>query len=120
MAVTPTVDLENGKFDNAGNVKVATTATSGSLTDRSGSVTTGGTAQNAAAALTTRKYLYLENPYTATETLWFSTTATAVADSPSIALQPGDTWENPPHFCPTGAVSVIAATTGHKWTAREG
>jgi len=99
---------------------LTTAPISGALTDKSGTITTGGTAQTAAAANTSRKYLFIENPYTATETLWFSTVAAAVADSPSIALQPGDTWENPPHFCPTGAVSVIAATTGHKWTAREG
>lgn len=99
----------------------ATTITpiSGSLTDRSGTITTGGTAQNAAAALSTRKYLYIENPITATARLWFSTVATAVADSPSISLEPGQSWENPSHFCPTGAVSVIAATTGHKFTVRE-
>ncbi len=87
--------------------------------DRSGTITEGGTAQTAAAAKVTRRYLYIENPITATERLWFWTVATAVADSPSISREPGQSWENPAHFCPTGAVSVIAATTGHAWTARE-
>lgn len=97
-----------------------TITTSGALTDRSGTITLGGTAQNAAAALLTRKYLYIENPITATERLWFSTVAAAVQDSPSISLEPGQSYENPAHFCPTGAVSVIAATTAHKFTIREG
>jgi hypothetical protein len=106
---------EDGVID-PGSIPV--TPTSGALTDRSGTLTTGGTAQNAAAALATRKYLFVQNPSTAPGTLWFSTVTTAVQDSPSIELVPGASFESG-LFCPTGAVSVIAATTGHKWTARE-
>lgn len=98
---------------------IPTIPTSGALTDRSGTITAGGTAQNAAGALSTRKYLYIENPPNATERLWFSTNATAVADSPSIGLEAGQSFEYPAHFCPTAAVSVIAATTGHKFTVKE-
>ena len=39
--------------------------------------------------------------------------------SRSILLAAGKSWENPPHFCPTGLVSVIAATTGHAFTCKE-
>lgn len=95
-------------------------ANPGSLTNRSGTITSGGTAQNAAAALSTRVYFFLLNPATETEILWFSTVATAVAASPSIPLYPGQSFEFNGTFCPSGAVSVIAATTGHVWIGREG
>jgi len=91
----------------------------GTLTDRSGTITTGFTAQQAAAANTSRHYLFIQNPSTAPGSLWFSTVATAVAASPSIELVPGASYETG-SFVPTGAVSVIAATTGHAFTAREG
>lgn len=93
---------------------------SGALTDRSGTVTTGGTAQNAMVANASRKYLLLRNPLEETETLWFDLTATAVAASPSIRLDPGDTFVMEGSFVSTQALSIFAATTGHKWTAKEG
>lgn len=93
---------------------------SGTEIDRSGAIETGGTAEVAAIAKVDRQFLYIENPITATERLWFSTVDTAVADSPSISLEPGQSYEYPSSFCSTGAVSVIAATTGHKYTIREG
>jgi hypothetical protein len=95
-------------------------------TDRSGTITTGGTAQNAAAALATRRYLYVTNPFLKSdgsanpaEPLWVNFTGAANGGSGSIRLDPGGWWENPPHYCPTGAISVLAATTGHAWTAKE-
>lgn len=92
----------------------------GALTDRSGSITAGGTAQQLIAVNSARKYLFIRNPITATERLWFNFTTTAVADSPSIALDPGDTFVMEGTFVSTEAISVLAATTGHKITAKEG
>jgi hypothetical protein len=94
-------------------------APDGSLTDRSVTITTGGTAQEAAPANPNRVYLLVQNPTTSPGPVWFSTSTTAVADSPSIELQPGQSWESPASFCPTGAISVIAATTGAKVTIKE-
>ncbi len=91
----------------------------GTLTDKSGTITTGGAAQDAAAANTSRHYLFLQNPSTAPGSLWFSTVATAVAASPSIELVPGASYESG-MFCPTGAVSIIGATTGMAFVGREG
>lgn len=96
----------------------STAPISGALTDISGTLTAGGTAQSASTAKT-RKYLYIENPKTATERLWFSTVTTAVAASPSIPLDPGEWFCFEGSFVPNTAVSVIAATTGHAWTGRE-
>jgi hypothetical protein len=92
----------------------------GVLTDRSGTVTVGGTAQTLIAANTSRRYLLLRNPLIATEELWFNFTTTAVADSPSIRLDPGDTFVMEDMFVTTEAISVLGATTGHKITAKEG
>lgn len=107
-----------GSVSITGTVPVK--AQSGALTNRSGTITSGGVAQNAAAALATRVYLFLLNPATETEILWFSTVATAVAASPSIPLYPGQSFEMNGTFCSSGALSVIAATTGHVFISREG
>ena len=101
----------------SGDFAIKIFPTSTAPTNGSGSITTGGTAQNALSANSGRKYLFIQN--VSTGDLWFSSIATAVQDQPSIRLRPGDSYENPPHFCPTGAISVIGATTGQKFTARE-
>lgn len=127
------VDVGGGKFalgvsqvsgGSAGTVALdAATLTAlanrGALTDRSGTITTGGTAQNAMAANASRKYARITNPISATESLWVNDSGTATAASPSEELLPGDQYETN-GFAPTGAISVIAATTSHAFTAREG
>lgn len=92
-------------------------AVSGALTDRSGTITTGGVAQNAMAANTARKYARLKNPITATEDLYFSFTGTASASSDSL---PAGYEAVSRSFVPTGALSIYAATTGHAFVAEEG
>jgi hypothetical protein len=95
--------------------------------DRSGILTTGGVAQNAISALATRRYIYVENPFLKSDgttlnpafPIYINYTGSANIGAGSIRLDPGQWWENPAHFCPTGAISVIAATTGHAWTAKE-
>jgi hypothetical protein len=93
-------------------------------TDCSGSVTTGGTAQNALTAQTTLHGLTIMNIDT-TEPLWISFTTTAAASTAgSFPLQAATatTFASPGSFTtPNGfgtnhALSVIAATTGHKWS----
>ena len=76
-------------------------------------IAAGGTAEVALAAQTDRTYLEIQNPSTATEVLYFRTDGTAAADKTSRSLGIGESWWNPPGACPTGAVSVFAATTGH-------
>ena len=89
------------------------------LTNRSGTITTGGTAQSAAASNSARRYLQIQNPSANTESIWYSLITTAVEDSPSIELLPGDMLilDN---GVGTGAVSVIAATTSTAFTIWEG
>lgn len=90
----------------------------GTLTNRSGTISSGGTSQQLAAALATRRYLFIQNVDTG-EDLWFNFTTDAVVDQPSIRLRPGESYENPPHFCSSEKVTVIAATTGQKFVAKE-
>ena len=91
----------------------------GTLTDRSGTITAGGTAQQLAAANTNRRYLLIQNEH-ATETLWFNFTTTATAAEPSFQIPAGGSFVMEAGYISTEAVSVIAATTGHPWTAKEG
>lgn len=108
--------------DNAGSLTVDGTVTAnpatGALTDRSGTITTGGTAQQAMAANATRKYLLIQN--SSDTAMWFNFTTTAVADSPSFYLSPnGGSFVQEGSFVSTEAISIICATTGKKWTAKE-
>lgn len=91
----------------------------GPLTDCSGTITAGGTAQTLVAANTGRQYLFIQN-VDASEDLWFNYTTAATADKPSIRLAPRESYESSGGFVSTELVSVIAATTGHKYTAKEG
>lgn len=89
----------------------------GIVKDASDTITAGGTAQEALAANSGRKFLMIQNPTTASEDLWFSLTGTAAVDtegSYSLAAGGAMAFEGP--FLPSNAVSVIAATTGHKFT----
>lgn len=91
----------------------------GTLTDRSGTITTGGTAQQLAPANASRHYLLVVND-SATETMWINFTTTAVTSEPSIPILANGSFVMESSFVSTEAVSIIAATTGHPWTAKEG
>ena len=121
----PWVEAILNSARNAVNVQVSGIA-QGTLTDRSGSITTGGTKQTLAAANSGRKYLVIQNPSTAAgqnisaaESLWFNFTTDAVVGEPSFELPAGASFVMESSFVSTELISVIAATTGHKWTAKE-
>ena len=114
---TDGTDLRALATDTLG--RQVTTAT-GTLTNRSGTITAGGTAQVLMAVNASRKYLLVQNPSAATESLWINFTTAAVESQPSIELTPGQGFLMEAGFISTEAVSVIAATTGHAFTAKEG
>lgn len=87
------------------------------LTDRSGTITAGGTAQTAAAANLARRYLVLQN--VSDTIMWYNFGATAVANQPSFSLPAGARVEWSGQFIPTGAISVIGGTTGRAFTCKE-
>lgn len=86
--------------------------------DGSGTITAGGTAQNLFAGATPPHGFLLCNP-DAAETLWFSLSTTAAANGQgSLSLAPmGGLFVSPAGMVPFHAISVVAATTGHKFTA---
>lgn len=89
----------------------------GALTDRSGTVTAGGTSQQVAAALATRKCFFYQNTSNETQYLNFGAAASAAN---SIEIASKGYWENPPNFCPTGTINMLGATTAKTFTAKEG
>lgn len=92
-------------------------AVTGIMKDASDTITSGGTAQTALAANPGRKYLLIQNPSTASEVLWVSLVGTAAVDTEgSVSIEAGGALVFENGFVPSSAVSVIAATTGHKFT----
>lgn len=83
----------------------------------SGTITTGGTAQNAAAANTSRRGFWIQN--NSTGDLWISTIATAVQSQPSLKIPAGALYESPLGGAGTGAISIIGATTSQAFSGRE-
>lgn len=113
------------KVNPDGSIPVGSSTTGSAVTptDRGGSLVTGGTAQNAMASNTSRKGCWIMNPNDATEKLFVSssTTATTVTGAPNDAdLNPGQSWAcNQGGNVIQSAISVNAATNGHKWEAKE-
>lgn len=87
------------------------------LINRSGTITSGGTAQTAAASNAGRKGFSVQN--VSGGDLWWSTLATAIQGQPSHKLPPNALYETPLHAVPTGAISIIGGTTGQAFTMRE-
>jgi hypothetical protein len=92
------------------------------VTDCSGTVATGGTAVNAIAAQTTLHGFTLMNIDT-TEGLWMSLTGTATASTggsyflqAATASAQGGSFTTPFGLGTAHAVSVVAATNGHKFS----
>lgn len=86
----------------------------------SGTIAAGGVAQSPAGA-GRRNYLLLQNPSEATEAFWVAFGGvTATLDSTSIEVVPGATYIFEGRFIPPDDISVIAATTGTKFTIWEG
>lgn len=91
----------------------------GTYTERSGTITTGGTAQVAMAANAARKAWFFQNISTAD--LWISLVETAQANTPgSVKVAPGAVAFSSGGFVSTQALSVVGATTGQKFTLWEG
>jgi hypothetical protein len=106
---------------------LAQLVSSGTITDRSGTITSGGTAQQAAAANASRRYLFIQNPGAPGQfdtapavPLWVNFGVTAVAAQPSIRINAGQTLVFDGRFVPVGTVSVIAATTSTPFVIKEG
>ena len=86
-------------------------------TNRSGSITSGGVAQVAMAALSTRKAYFLQN--ISSEIMWGSFVGTAAPNTVgSFPILPNGIIRST-QVCETTALSIYGATTGQKYTAWE-
>ena len=86
-------------------------------TDKSGSITTGGAAQVAMAALSTRKGYFFQN--VSSEVMWGSWVGTAAPSTAgSFLISPNGIIRNTTP-CETTALSIYGATTGKVFTAWE-
>jgi hypothetical protein len=88
----------------------------------SGTITLGGTAQNADIARPTRKGYMIQN-HSAGD-LWINDMTTAVASQPSIRIPAGAMYETPNSgdlgggAYEAGPITIIGATTGQAFTGR--
>jgi hypothetical protein len=95
------------------------------LVDRSGTITTGAAAQDAAPANPARQYVMVQNiEDDGGEALWVNFGADAGVGAPgSIMLRAGGgsiSFEGArAAICPAGRVSVTGATTGNSFTCKE-
>ena len=86
-------------------------------TDKSGTITTGGTAQVAIALNANRRGFVIQN--LSAGDLWWNDVGAATAASPSFKIVAGQGYESIAGNCPTTAISIIGATTGQAFAARE-
>jgi hypothetical protein len=105
--------------DDDGTLRVAVVETlSGALTNKSGTITLGGTAQVLMAANTSRKGWLVQN--NSAGTLWINELgATAVQNAPSLSIAAGALYTSPTPGASNAAISIIGATTGQAFSARE-
>jgi hypothetical protein len=92
------------------------------LQDGSGTIAQAAVPQQVFAYQPTRRYLLCQNPIAATEPLLVNVGAVAGAANGSIELAPGGSWSVGPNatWMPMGAVSVYAATAGHRFVCKQG
>lgn len=100
-----------------GTVLSADTVIRSTSTDRGGTITAGGTAQQMMAANTARRGFLIQNQ--STGDLYINGLSTAAANQTSLRIPAGALYETSPHHSGTGAVSIFGATTGQAFYARE-
>jgi len=90
------------------------------VTDRSGSITTGGTPQQLMAANPLRKGFWIQN--VSAQNLFISDVGTASDNSGtpnSLLILPNTRYETQIGCASSAAISIVGGTTGQKFVARE-
>ena len=88
------------------------------ITSRSGTIATGGTAQSLMVANAARKGWFIQN--NSTGDLWVNRFGgTAIAGQPSLLIPAGALYETPDGGSGGNALSIYGATTGQTFTAAE-
>jgi hypothetical protein len=85
--------------------------------DKSGTITTGDTAQVLAASNSVRRGWWIKN--NSSYNLYVSDITTAVIGNASLEIIPGALYECPITGCSPSALSIIGSVTGQGFTARE-
>lgn len=112
---------------NAGTATIgALNPLTGTLTNRSGTITSGGVSQTLAASNASRRYLLIQNPCSASsqgiataESLFINFTSAASATSASVELAPCGSYTTEAGPVTTELITVLGATTAHAFTAKE-
>ena len=87
------------------------------FTDRSGTIAAANTTQQIAPANPARSGFLIQN--LSTGDLWLATSGAATAGQPALRIGAGQLLEFPASGVPAGAVSVLGATAGQSFSARE-
>lgn len=81
-------------------------------------ITAGGTSQTVFAANPNRRWLLIQNQ--SDEAMYLNFGAAAAAGTTSIKLDAGGAYECPANYCPTTTVTIVSATTGKAFFAKQG
>ena len=109
-------DLFNVVYDD-GSLNITTIGLTGSITNSSGTITTGGTSQQAVAANASRRYFAFQNTSDTAMYLGIGYTPTTSNGLLMSASGGGIVFES--NFIPTQAINVLCATTGKTFVAWE-
>ena len=95
----------------------------GNYADRSGTISNAGASQSLCAVNLSRRRLFVQNPSAASESLFLNFTSPATINTAtsafSIELLPGGSFDTGNGPCTTEAVTIIGATAGHAFSAKE-
>lgn len=98
---------------------IPVTQLTGALTNRSGSTSgTVSTSTQIMAAVTTRRYLLIQNVST-TATIWVNFTSAATTTQPSFYLLPGGSYSAEGSFVTNEAINVISTVASVPYAAKE-
>jgi hypothetical protein len=87
------------------------------ITNRSGTITTGGASQQLMAANPQRRGMWVQN--VSAGALYINGFGAAAATQPSILIPPNGLYEADAGTTPTSEIQIFGATTGQAFSARE-
>lgn len=90
------------------------------LIDGSGRVTAAGVSQTVFAANTNRATIACQNPSSETEALYLNIDGSADDEGGSYEILPGVLFTGPQGVRMIGPINITAATTGHRFTCKQG
>lgn len=107
----------NVSVDSLGVIKTSPNPFRGTLTDRSGTITTGGSSQLVLPINLTRRYLFVQN--VSDTTMWCNFTTAANTNQPSFTLIANASFIMENESISTEAINCTGTVTGKAFTAKE-